>query len=535
MGRSLLILGAPGSGKSTMLYDLARGLIERARQNGDEPIPMVFNLSSWTEKLTLADWLAQELNNIYYVPRKTAPDWIRGNKLLLLLDGLDEVRQESRAKCVDAINQFRKEHGLTSLAVCSRSQDYEELGAKLSFDGAIEVQPLTQKQVTEFFYRFGKEMAGLKSVLKKDSALREMAETPLFLSIMVMSYRERQDIDILLSQDLDTQRKYLFENYIARMLEGSRSNNILFEKRDITLWLSWLALKMITHNQIPFSLEDMQPTWLPAKKQWMIKKSNIILIASLSIMLSSAIIGGFIGLLGGELSGGMTAGLSLGAFCALVVILFGFGREGWNDVQMIGIVLWDWKNAKKVLADKLTFGFIVGLIFGLIWKPSYGVFLGLIFGLIGLPRATPVNHISHPEQRVFLSLRNSWLSFVVFGPVFGLFFALTLGQYSEQISLWLRTGNVNFVADILKEALTSVATFGLIFGLNFGLKYGGYSVIKHYALRLILNWNNFIPWKFVPFLDYCTDLIFLQRVGSGYIFVHRLLMEHFAEKHKETE
>ncbi|MBK9602163.1 MAG: type II toxin-antitoxin system prevent-host-death family antitoxin, partial [Anaerolineales bacterium] len=114
----------------------------RAREDVTYPIPMVFNLASWTEKLTLADWLAQELNNLYSVPRKTAPDWVKGNKLLLLLDGLDEVRQESRAKCVEAINAFRKEHGLTSLAVCSRSQDYADLNAKLSFEGAIEVQPL---------------------------------------------------------------------------------------------------------------------------------------------------------------------------------------------------------------------------------------------------------------------------------------------------------------------------------------------------------------------------------------------------------
>ncbi len=35
-------------------------------------------------------------------------------------------------------------------------------------------------------------------------------------------------------------------------------------------------------------------------------------------------------------------------------------------------------------------------------------------------------------------------------------------------------------------------------------------------------------------LDHCVDLIFLRRVGGGYIFVHRLLMEHFAEMYVET-
>jgi hypothetical protein len=40
--------------------------------------------------------------------------------------------------------------------------------------------------------------------------------------------------------------------------------------------------------------------------------------------------------------------------------------------------------------------------------------------------------------------------------------------------------------------------------------------------------------KLVPFLNHCVDLIFLRRVGGGYIFVHRLLMEHFAEMYVET-
>jgi len=35
--------------------------------------------------------------------------------------------------------------------------------------------------------------------------------------------------------------------------------------------------------------------------------------------------------------------------------------------------------------------------------------------------------------------------------------------------------------------------------------------------------------------DYCVDLIFRRRVGGGYIFVHRLLMEHFAAMYQEDE
>src|SRR5437016_3234807 len=43
----LLILGEPGTGKTTLLLQLARDLLDRARQNDTHPMPVIFNLSSW--------------------------------------------------------------------------------------------------------------------------------------------------------------------------------------------------------------------------------------------------------------------------------------------------------------------------------------------------------------------------------------------------------------------------------------------------------------------------------------------------------
>ncbi len=65
------------------------------------------------------------------------------------------------------------------------------------------------------------------------------------------------------------------------------------------------------------------------------------------------------------------------------------------------------------------------------------------------------------------------------------------------------------------------------------LVYGGLDVIKHYTLRLILWWKGYAPLNYVRFLDYATKLIFLRKVGGGYIFIHRMLMEHFAAMRKE--
>jgi hypothetical protein len=68
----------------------------------------------------------------------------------------------------------------------------------------------------------------------------------------------------------------------------------------------------------------------------------------------------------------------------------------------------------------------------------------------------------------------------------------------------------------------------LFVGLIVGLIGGGDVVSKHCILRIGLRWKGHIPWNYARFLDYATGLIFLCKVGGGYIFVHRLIMEHFA-------
>ncbi len=84
-GRSLLILGEPGSGKTTTLLELARDLIARAEQDIDQLMPVVFNLSSWNGgKQAIAQWLIEELTTKYQVPKQTGADWVKGPTITAL-------------------------------------------------------------------------------------------------------------------------------------------------------------------------------------------------------------------------------------------------------------------------------------------------------------------------------------------------------------------------------------------------------------------------------------------------------------------
>ena len=52
--------------------------------------------------------------------------------------------------------------------------------------------------------------------------------------------------------------------------------------------------------------------------------------------------------------------------------------------------------------------------------------------------------------------------------------------------------------------------------------------MRHGVIRLLLWRAGSIPWNYPGFLDSATEHIFLRKVGGGYIFVHRLLLEYFA-------
>lgn len=60
--------------------------------------------------------------------------------------------------------------------------------------------------------------------------------------------------------------------------------------------------------------------------------------------------------------------------------------------------------------------------------------------------------------------------------------------------------------------------------------YGVLDFIQHFVLRAMLWASGRTPFRLVGILDEADDLVFLRKVGGGYIFVHRLLQEHFANR-----
>jgi DNA polymerase III delta prime subunit len=557
MNRALLILGEPGSGKTTMLLELARDTIARAEDDLTQPIPAVFNLSSWADKRqSIAEWLVDELNAKYNVPKKIARPWVENDDLLLLLDGLDEVKLEHREACVKAVNDFRLEHGLTSLVACSRIADYEALTTRLKLQGAVLLQPLTPQQVDQYLEGTGTELLAVRKTLQYDTTLQELAQSPLMLSVMTLAYQGMSVEDLGSLDSIEARRKHVFDTYMQRMFERRKADK-RYSPEQTTRWLVWLAQKMSQHAQSVFIIERLQPNWLQTHNQ-----RRLYAIGSrMTIGLLVGLLGGLLlGLLGGLFGAlitpgvGLLDGLFLGLIFGSIAGLF-FGLAGLlngliaglinirkfaeESVNVVEALEWSWAAVRNEMKKRtyillrevrnpgaLSDPFVVQL--RLATQLADAFYAGL--------RSVVIEERVGFRRGIRQSIKCATIGGLVgalYGVIYGLSIGIVVGITDVVIVFvsFFAPSNPLYELSLSTLATTLVflsAVLGPVSGLVGGLRFGGLAFIQHFTIRFILWLNGHIPWNYARFLDYAAERIFLRKAGGGYIFVHRLLQEYFA-------
>lgn len=497
-GGELLILGEPGAGKTTLLLELARDLLKRAKDNEAAPIPVVLMLSSWaTRKLPLERWIVEELKAKYDISTSIGKEWLKANQLLLLLDGLDEVAPSALPACIEAINAYYRQ-ACRSLVVCSRTKEFLGQPGRLALHTAVTVQPLSFEQVDTYLDGLaakGEDIAGLKQTLHQSAALRALATTPLFLTVLLLAYHGKpmQELLALVKVLPREQPPLLFHNYVERMLlrKGGR---IRASTRQTKYWLAYLAQRLTAYHQSELYLEQLQADWLPARKRYCYQWSLRLLFG----LLLGLGVGLGVGLLFGLLKGllwGLGVGLGVGLGIALAVAL------------AVGLA--------AGLATGLAFGPGTGLVWGLVFLLIIGLPFGLLNMLLdGLSSKQLPKHLRHSPSE---GIRRSATNGLIVGLAVGLIGGLAVG---------LGTGLVWGLSAGLGFGLNT----GLILGLGAGLANGLEAAIQHYTLLLWL-WRTGCtpaPWRYVAFLDYAVGQLLLCKIGGGYIFRHRLLQDYFA-------
>ncbi|MGV9853771.1 NACHT domain-containing protein [Streptomyces sp. NPDC003442] len=159
----LLVLGAPGAGKSVLVLRLARDLLRRRRVT--EPVPVVLPLGSWNPRVQPSLWwwaagaLAEDHPDVLTSPvaprRAVAHQLITSGLVLPVLDGFDELPARVR---VTALRQLRDSlRGTGPLILTSRSAAFtmavEEGDVRLAGMAAVELRPLDAADVRAYLPR----------------------------------------------------------------------------------------------------------------------------------------------------------------------------------------------------------------------------------------------------------------------------------------------------------------------------------------------------------------------------------------------
>jgi serine/threonine protein kinase len=523
----LLILGEPGAGKSTLLLDLAQQLLIRAETNETHPLPVILPISTFAVKRPkLEDWIAEQMSEIYDVPRKVSMQWVQAGHILPLLDGLDEMEETARPACIATINAYHSEHMLP-LVVCSRTAEYEAAAEhhRLALLGAVVVQPLTFEMVDAYLVRAGEPLTALRKALKENAPLQDLATTPLMLNILTLTYQGSSVPGLSNKETLSLQQ--VWDDYVRRMVtrKGKSKRYPLSQTR---AWLSCLARQMREHNQTVFYLEHLQPDWLSVGQRRTYTKLGIRLPAIvIGALISILVFSFFVGLIDwssllrygivGGLLGGLWRGLAedLGSYTNPCSHGQSPKREYRSRIRTARVRLLPLGQAQRLhagwyqgehhhvwsirLAISACIGLICGLIFGFSYpSPSAGYTLGqrqidsLGYGVViglGCLLLQYLLMLRFPSG-VFAgkSAPRRWKWVVRFG-------ATTWGPRALLVAViaWLTVG----LSILLIERQINGPIYALVYGLSSGISFalisltlGAQMADIHLTERMSWTWKN---------------------------------------------
>jgi len=237
----ILLVGKPGSGKSTALKQLLwentqqylETEIQAKRKN--LAIPVLIELRDCREGLVV-DWLHRALRRAN-LTKDVIETLLSRRHFLLLFDGLNELpSSEVRAE----LGRFRRDYADVPMIFTTR-----ELGAgeDLGIEKKLEMVPLSEAQMRRFIEV---RLPGRTDVLLKQlqGRLQELAETPMLLWMLCEVFAEEQQIP--------RNRGELFRRHFTQkydQFKQARSLPISEDSRRLTaILLQQLAFEMMQGN-----------------------------------------------------------------------------------------------------------------------------------------------------------------------------------------------------------------------------------------------------------------------------------------------
>jgi energy-coupling factor transporter ATP-binding protein EcfA2 len=200
----LMVLGQPGAGKSTFLKKM--GLEALQGKKGEykhKCIPVFIELKEFTtddidiKKAIIKDFEVCNFPNA----DKFTDEALKQGKLLILLDGLDEVPTDNQDKVIGQIQNFVDQHDKNRFICSCRTAVYRHNFKRFN---DVVMAEFDDEQIKQFIYNWFQSDVDYRdgtaercySLLQKEEnkAAKELAQTPLLLTFLCLVYNRSQDL-----------------------------------------------------------------------------------------------------------------------------------------------------------------------------------------------------------------------------------------------------------------------------------------------------------------------------------------------------
>ena len=191
----LMILGKPGAGKTTFLKHLALQCINRNFQ--ENRIPFFITLKQFAEsrnQLELPEFIVQQLG-YDTITNTQVIQLVKSGKFLILLDGLDEVKEEDSSKVINHIKNFSERYRENKFIITCRIAAREEIFEKFT---EVEVADFDEQQIKTFVIKWfqNKEPDAPERFiqqLQSNNRINELSTNPLLLTLLCLEFEDSGD------------------------------------------------------------------------------------------------------------------------------------------------------------------------------------------------------------------------------------------------------------------------------------------------------------------------------------------------------
>lgn len=249
----LMVLGKPGAGKTTFLKYLAMQCIEG--QFLTNRVPLFITLKDFAEALKQPDvlkYIAQQLSSCgVHNASVKANQLLRQGKVLILLDGLDEVREEDTKRVLGQIRDISEQFYTNQFVITCRIAAKEYTFERFT---EVEVADFDEEQIAIFAQNWFQLSDPVKAErfmhkLEDNEPIKELASSPLLLTLLCLVLGESADfpanrselykegLDILLKKwdaKRNIERDQVYKNLSLQRKEDLLSQIALttFEQKD---------------------------------------------------------------------------------------------------------------------------------------------------------------------------------------------------------------------------------------------------------------------------------------------------------------